>query len=144
MHLTPASEGTSQDLDCSCLLFSQIKERNFRGFSFKALRLSPESSEVAWKRAEFVHCVGDPQVFILFVATKVSMTDNFYLICPNGLIPSRDTHGQNGNRREKWQPDASGYSLPSEERKEDGKEGQEQERAEPHADGSRSGPVAAA
>ena len=40
--------------------------------------------------------------------------------------------------------DASGYSLPSEERKEDGKEGQEQERAEPHADGSRSGPVAAA
>lgn len=28
--------------------------------------------------------------------------------------------------------DASGYSLPSEERKEDGKEGQERERAEPH------------
>lgn len=40
--------------------------------------------------------------------------------------------------------DASGYSLASEERKEDGKEGQERERAEPHTDGSRSDPVAAA
>lgn len=79
---------------------SSLRLRRGAGFSFKAFLLSPESSEVAWKWAGFVGCVGDPKVFIIFAATKVSMTDNFYLSCPNGL-----THSFLWYSWSKWQPE---------------------------------------
>lgn len=119
---------------------SSLRLRRGTGFSFTALLLSPESSEVAWKGAEFVGCVGDPKVFILFVATKVSMTDNFYLSCPNGLIPSRDIHGQNGNQREDWCLGLLSAKWRTERRWEGGSGAGESWAAH----GSRSDPVAAA
>lgn len=98
---------------------SSLRLRRGAGFSFKAFLLSPESSEVAWKRDGFVGCLGDPKVFILFADQGFHDWQLLFKLpkWPNSFLPvifkvKMATRGKT---------DALGYSHtappPSEERK---------------------------